>query len=36
MSGKTNNTDIEEDNYLGQTIFNKYKLIRKLGQGSFG
>ena len=26
----------EEDIFLGKTIFNKYKLIRKLGQGSFG
>ena len=36
MSEKTTNSEIEEDNYLGQTIFNKYKLIRKIGQGSFG
>ena len=35
MSGHT--TDSEStDVFLGQTIFNKYKLIRKLGQGSFG
>ena len=35
MSGHT--TDSEStDIFLGQTIFNKYKLIRKLGQGSFG
>ena len=35
MSGHT--TDSEStDVFLGHTIFNKYKLIRKLGQGSFG
>ena len=26
----------EQDLFIGETIFNKYKLIRKLGQGSFG
>ena len=26
----------EQDKFVGETIFNKYKLIRKLGQGSFG
>jgi len=36
MSGKTADSETEEDIYIGQTIFSKYKLIRKLGQGSFG
>ena len=26
----------EQDLFIGETLFNKYKLIRKLGQGSFG
>lgn len=26
----------EQDIFIGETIFNKYKLLRKLGQGSFG
>ena len=26
----------EHDLFIGETLFNKYKLIRKLGQGSFG
>ena len=26
----------EQDKFIGETVFNKYKLIRKLGQGSFG
>ena len=26
----------EQDLFTGETLFNKYKLIRKLGQGSFG
>ena len=36
MSGITKESESEEDIFLGKTIFNKYKLIRKLGQGSFG
>ena len=35
MSGHTTDSETT-DVFLGQTIFNKYKLIRKLGQGSFG
>ena len=35
MSGYTTESE-STDVFLGQTIFNKYKLIRKLGQGSFG
>ena len=35
MSGHTTYSE-STDVFLGQTIFNKYKLIRKLGQGSFG
>ena len=31
-----NNIEKDEDLFIGETIFNKYKLIRKLGQGSFG
>ena len=26
----------EEDLFIGETIFNKYKFLRKLGQGAFG
>ena len=26
----------EQDLFIGETIFNKYKLTRKIGQGSFG
>ena len=36
MSAKTTDSETEEDVFIGQTYFNKYKLIRKLGQGSFG
>ena len=36
MSAKTADSETEEDVFIGQTYFNKYKLIRKLGQGSFG
>ena len=36
MSGIAKDSQSEEDIFLGKTIFNKYKLIRKLGQGSFG
>ena len=36
MSAITKDSDSEEDIFLGQTIFDRYKLIRKLGQGSFG
>ena len=35
MITKSNKIE-EEDFFIGQTIFNKYKLIRKLGEGSFG
>ena len=36
MSEKSEESKTEEDIFLGQTIFDRYKLIRKLGQGSFG
>ena len=36
MSGISSNTESERDIYLGKTFFDKYKIIRKLGQGSFG
>ena len=36
MSGKSADSVKEEDIFIGKTIFNKYKLIRKLGEGSFG
>ena len=36
MSALSKDLQSEEDIFLGKTIFNKYKLIRKLGQGSFG
>ena len=36
MSGIAKDSQSEEYIFLGKTIFNKYKLIRKLGQGSFG
>ena len=26
----------EEDLFIGETVFNEYKLIKKIGQGSFG
>ena len=32
----SNENEEEKDIFIGKTIFNKYKLIRKLGQGSFG
>jgi len=36
MSRRISDSESEEDIFLGKTIFNKYKIIRKLGQGSFG
>ena len=33
---RSDDSESEEDIFLGKTIFNKYKIIRKLGQGSFG
>ena len=35
MSNKTESEE-EKDLFIGETIFNKYKLTRKIGQGSFG
>ena len=32
----SNDNEEEKDIFIGKTVFNKYKLIRKLGQGSFG
>ena len=32
----SNDNEDEKDIFIGKTVFNKYKLIRKLGQGSFG
>ena len=31
-----NEGESERDLFIGETIFNKYKIIKKLGQGSFG
>ena len=28
--------EVEQDLFIGETIFNRYKIIKKLGQGSFG
>ena len=36
MSTIKNETASDEDLFIGETLFNKYKLLRKLGQGSFG
>ena len=36
MSTKLKENSEEQDLFVGETIFNKYKMIRKLGQGSFG
>ena len=36
MASKSKSTEEEEDIFIGKLFFNKYKLIRKLGQGSFG
>ena len=35
MQNKKPNINILE-NLIGQTFFNKYKLVQKLGEGSFG
>ena len=36
MIEKNKENDEERDIFIGETVFNKYKLIKKLGQGSFG
>ena len=36
MTAKTNEFNQETDLFIGETIFHRYKIIRKLGQGSFG
>ena len=36
MASKSKSTEEEEDVFIGKLFFNKYKLIKKLGQGSFG
>ena len=32
----TKSIDQEEDLFVGETVFNEYKLLKKIGQGSFG
>ena len=36
MSEKRQEKDENSDIFLGKTIFNKYKMINKIGEGSFG
>ena len=36
MSEKRSNSEKTPDNMKGQVLFNKYKLIQKIGEGSFG
>ena len=36
MSEKRQETDDNSDIFLGKTLFNKYKIIKKIGEGSFG
>ena len=35
MDSKSIDQD-EEDIFIGETVFNEYKLLKKIGQGSFG
>ena len=35
-SNNENNNKILGDHLLNQVFFNKYKLVQKLGEGSFG
>ena len=36
MSEKRSNSDKSKDSLINQVLFNKYKLIQKIGEGSFG
>lgn len=36
MASKSKSTEDDDDIFTGKLLFNKYKLIKKLGQGSFG
>ena len=36
MSEKRSNSDKSKDSLINQVLFNKFKIIQKIGEGSFG